>query len=189
MRTREYWQIVQLFAFTSMTTYSVITQVVPFLVQEGLTPLQAASAFGTAGLLSVFGIMTAGWAADRFGMRATATTTFVATFIGICSLMALSFGHATWLVFAFVTGFGLAQGARGPIVSSLAARHFGGSGFATIYGSMFAWMSAAGALATFIAGLLYDLTGGYRAGFVFSMICVLVAVSPFWTRRPLAMRR
>jgi MFS family permease len=185
-RTREYWQIVQLFSFTSITTFSVITQVVPFLVQSGLSPLAAASAFGTAGLLSIFGIMASGWAADRFGFRRTATASFVATFLGIVSLLAFSWTPAPWLVVTFVIGFGSAMGARGPIVTSLAARHFGAAGFATIYGTMFAFMSTSGALAAFIAGWLYDVTGGYRAGLLFSMATVLVAVSPFWTSRPLS---
>lgn len=184
-RTREYWQIVQLFSFTSLTTYSVITQAVPFFVQGGLSPLQAATAFGVAGMLSILGIMTAGWAGDRIGYRATVTITFVATFLGIASMLLFSYAPLGWLVVGFSLFFGLAMGARGPVVSSLAARHFGGAAFATIYGTMFAWMSLAGALGTFISGLLYDMTGGYRAGFVFSMACVLVAVSPFWVRRPL----
>jgi MFS family permease len=186
MRTREYWQIVQLFAFTSITTISVITQLVPYLVQSGLPPLAAASAFGTAGLLSIFGIMTAGWTADRFGYRRAATASFLLTFIGIAALLAFSWTGAPWLVVAFVICFGSAMGARGPIVTSLAAKHFGGASFATVYGTIFAFMSMSGALAAFIAGLLYDLTGGYRAGFFFSMIAVLVAVSPFWSSRPLA---
>ena len=162
LRTREYWQIVRLFSFTSMTTFAVITQLVPYLVQSGLPPLAAASAFGTAGLLSIFGIMTAGWAADRFGFRRIVTASFACTFLGIASLLVFSWMPARWLVIAFVIGFGSAMGARGPIVSSLAAGHFGGPGFATIYGTMFAWMSTSGALAAFIAGWLYDVTGGYR---------------------------
>lgn len=185
-RSREYWQIVQLFSFTSITTFSVITQVVPFLVQSGLSPLAAASAFGTAGLLSIFGIMASGWAADRFGFRRTVTASFAATFLGIVSLLAFSWTPAPWLVVAFVIGFGSAMGARGPIVTSLAARHFGAAGFATIYGTMFAFMSTSGALAAFVAGWLYDVTGGYRAGLLFSMATVLVAASPFWVSRPLA---
>jgi MFS family permease len=186
LRTREYWQIVQLFAFTSMTTFAVITQVVPLLVQSGLSPLAAASAFGSAGLLSIFGIMTSGWAADRFGYRGAATASFVATFLGIVSLFVFTWLPAPWLVIAFVACFGSAMGARGPIVSALAARHFNGPSFATIYGTMFAFMSTSGALAAFIAGWLYDVTGGYRAGLVFAMITVLIAASPFWTSRPIA---
>ena len=187
-RTREYWQIVQLFSFTSLSTYSIITQAVPFFVEGGLTPLEAATAFGAAGMLSIFGIMSAGWAGDRIGYRATVSITFLSTFTGIVSMLVFSYAPLGWLVLGFSLFFGLAMGARGPIVSSLAARHFGGAAFATIYGTMFAWMSLAGALGTFISGLLYDMTGGYRAGFVFSMACVLVAVSPFWVPRPLAGR-
>src|SRR5688572_6569636 len=189
MRTRPYWQVVQLFSFTSMTTFAVITQVVPFLVQSGLSPLAAASAFGTAGLLSIFGIMTSGWTADRFGFRRAATASFVFTFLGIVSLLAFSWWPAPWLVVAFVVCFGSAMGARGPIVTSLAARHFSGAGFATIYGTMFAFMSMSGALGAFIAGWLYDVTGGYRAGLFFSMATVLVAAAPFWTSRPITEAR
>lgn len=187
-RTREYWQIVQLFSFTALSTYSIITQAVPFLVEGGLSPLEAATAFGAAGMLSIVGIMTAGWAGDRIGYRATVSITFLSTFIGIVSMLVFSYAPLGWLVLGFSLFFGLAMGARGPIVSSLAARHFGGGAFATIYGTMFAWMSLAGALGTLVSGLLYDFTGGYRAGFAFSMICVLVAVSPFWVSRPLARR-
>lgn len=187
-RTREYWQIVQLFSFTSLSTYSIITQAVPFFVQGGLSPLEAATAFGAAGMLSIFGIMTAGWAGDRIGYRATVTITFASTFAGIVAMLAFSYAPLGWLVLGFSLFFGLAMGARGPVVSSLAARHFGGAAFATIYGTMFAWMSLAGALGTLVSGLLYDMSGGYRAGFVFSMACVLVAVSPFWVPRPLAGR-
>ena len=100
----------------------------------------------------------------------------------------IGFAPAPWLVVGFIACFGLAQGARGPIVSSLAARHFSGPGFATVYGTMFAWMSTAGALGTLVSGFLYDATGGYRAGFAFSMVCVLAAVAPFWMPRPLARR-
>jgi MFS family permease len=116
------------------------------------------------------------------------TLSFAGTFLGIASLLLYSWMPARWLVVAFVIGVGSAMGARGPIVSSLAASHFGGAGFATIYGTMFAWMSTSGATAAFIAGWLYDVTGGYRAGLFFAMATVLIAVSPFWTSRPLSRR-
>ncbi len=182
---RAYWQLVTLFSFTAMTTFSVVTQVVPFFIESGLTPLEAATAFGTAGLLSVFGIPVAGWAGDRLGPRATVTTTFFFTLLGIMALMVLAHHPARWPVFAWIVCFGTMQGARGPIVSSLAARHFAGPGFAMIYWTMFAWMSIAGAFGGLVAGLLYDYTGGYRAGLVFSMMTVFIAVSPFWLPRPL----
>jgi MFS family permease len=182
MRTRAYWQLVQIFTFTSLSMLGVIAQVVPFLVEIGFAPLQAATAFGVAGLLSVLGMTASGWFADRVGYRTTATASFASTLVGMACLMALSFHPAGWLVVPFVLFFGISQGARGPLVASLAARHFGGGGFATIYGTMFMWMSLGGAVSTWVSGLLYDLTGGYRAGFLFAMVCVAIAVAPFWLR-------
>ncbi len=188
LRSRSYWQLVQVFAFTALAMYTMIAQIVPYLVHTGLTPLQAATAFGFAGLLSVAGMTASGWSADRFGYRATATASFVATFLGIAVLLLISFQPALWLVVPFVLLFGISQGARGPIVASLTARLFKGPGFATIYGTIFACMSMGAALGSWISGLLFDATGGYRASFAFSMACVFVAAAPFWTSRPLGAR-
>jgi MFS family permease len=189
MRTRAYWQLVQVFAFTALAMYAMLAQIVAYLVEVGLKPLEAATAFGAQGLLSVAGMMASGWSSDRFGFRATATASFVSTFIGIGFLLLLSVHPAAWLVVPFVLFFGISQGARGPIVSSITARLFRGPTFATINGTIFACMSVGGAVGSWTSGVLYDLTGGYRASFVFSMVCVVFAVAPFWTARPLAARR
>ena len=188
MKTRAYWQLVQVFAFTAIAMYAMLAQIVAYLVQVGLKPLEAATAFGTQGLLSVAGMMASGWSSDRFGFRATATASFVSTFIGIGFLLLLSIHPAAWLVVPFVLFFGFSQGARGPIVASLTARIFRGSGFATINGTIFACMSVGAALGSWISGVLYDWTGGYRASFVFSMACIVVAALPFWSSRPLGAR-
>jgi MFS family permease len=189
MKTRAYWQLVQVFAFTALAMYAMLAQIVAYLVQVGLKPLEAATAFGAQGLLSVVGMMASGWSSDRFGFRATATASFVSTFVGIGFLLLLSVHPAAWLVVPFVLFFGISQGARGPIVASITARLFRGPAFATINGTIFACMSVGGAVGSWASGMLYDVTGGYRASFVFSMACVAIAVAPFWTARPLAARR
>jgi len=185
LRTREYWQLVQVFGFTALGMWAMLSQIVAYLVQVGLQPMQAATAFGLQGLLAVFGMTASGWSSDRFGYRATATASFASTFTGIAFLLMLSFHPAHWLVVPFVLFFGISQGARGPIVASMAAKVFRGPAFATIYGTMFAWMSVGAALGSSISGAIYDLTGGYRWSFVSSMVCIVLAAMPFWTRRPL----
>jgi len=185
LRTREYWQLVQVFAFTGLGMWAMLSQIVAYLVQVGLKPIDAATAFGLQGLLAVFGMSASGWSSDRFGYRATATTSFVLTFTGMTMLLLLSFNPAHWLVVPFVLFFGISQGARGPIVASMAAKVFRGPAFATIYGTMFAWMSLAAAIGSSLSGAIYDLTGGYRLSFVFSMTCIVIAAMPFWGKRPL----
>jgi hypothetical protein len=47
-------------------------------------------------------------------------------------------------------------------------------------------MSLGAALGAYASGLFYDLTGDYRLGFAFSMVSVMLAVSPFWTSPSIA---
>lgn len=184
--TRPYWLLVQVFFFTSLGMYTVIVQIVAFLVDTGFTPLEAATAFGVAGMLSVVGMTASGWFSDRIGYRPTATTSFVGTFLGIAMLLALSYHATYWLLAGFVLLFGICQGARGPIIASLCARLFPGPGFATIYGTIFACAAVGMAVGSWMAGILYDASGGYRASFAFSMVCLILAAAPFWISNVLA---
>ena len=181
LRERKFWLLVQVMFFTAVGMYLIIVQSVAYLVDVGFTALQAATAFGAAGALSVLGVSSAGWLADRFGHRRAATVSFAGTFVGISLLFAMSFGANVWLLGAYVLLFGICQGARGPLIAGLSARLFSGPGQATIYGVIFACMSVGSGIGALLSGALHDLTGGYRAGFVLAMVAVVLAATPFWT--------
>ena len=132
-------------------------------------------------MLSVIGVSTAGFLADRFGARLTVTGTFVLTLLGVILLFVISYYPSQLALAAFVLLFGLAQGARGPIVSTISSRLFPGRAQATIYGTIYACMSLGAGLGAYLSGLLYDLSGTYRLGFALSMVSILLAVAPFWT--------
>jgi predicted MFS family arabinose efflux permease len=180
LRSREYWALVQVFFFTAVAMHNVIVQIVAYLVDTGFPPLQAAAAFGLQGLLSVIGMISAGWLSDRIGYRATATTSFALTFAGVALLTLLGLVPSNVALYGFVLVFGLSQGARGPIVSSLASKLFPGPGFATIFGTIFMWMSIGSGLGSWLSGILHDATGGYVASFAMSMAAIAFAVAPFW---------
>jgi len=185
LRHSGFWGLSQAFFFTSVVVYTVLVQMIAFLVSTGFTPIEAATAFGFAGILSVLGVASAGRLADVLGHRRTATITFVCTFLGLASLLALAYFPSLWFLMTFVFFFGIAQGARGPIISGLCSRLFPGRGLATIYGAMYACMSIGAATGAMVSGLLFDWTGGYQASIMFSMVNVLLAVSPFWVYREL----
>lgn len=180
MRTPAFWDLALTFHLTAAGMYLVLPQVVAYLVETGYAPLLAASLFGLAGSLSMGGILTAGWLCDKVGFRFAATLSFVFTLAGTGCLAMLHFGpSALWLA-GFVLLFGLAQGARGPVVSTLTSRIFSGPGAGTIYGVIFAVMSIGSALGSWASGRLHDLTGGYDLGFALSAACIVGAASPFW---------
>jgi MFS family permease len=181
MRTRIYWGLVRVFFFTSTAMYTVTVQTVVYFIDTGFSPITAATAYGFIGMLSVCSVAMSGFLSDRFGFRQTVTASFVGTTAGIMVLFALTYAPWAALLVLYVLVFGLCQGMRGPIISTIATRHFAGARVATIYGTIYATNAVGAAFGSLMGGVLHDVTGGYRAGFVFSLCAITMAVLPFWT--------
>lgn len=180
MGTRSYWGLAWAFSLTAIGMFSITVQTVVYLIERGFPPLAAASAFGFAAMLSVFGIVGTGAVADRFGVRRTVSVTFASSISGILILLLMSWFPEQGLLVAYVLVFGLFQGARGPIISSMTTRLFPGSHTASIYGTLYACNAIGAGTGALMAGLLHDLSGSYRPGFVMSVCALLLAVLPFW---------
>jgi len=181
MRTPVYWGLAQLFFCTASAMFSVVVQLVAFLVDAGFSPLSAATAYGALGMLSAASVMGSGLLSERFGYRQTATASFVGTASGMLILIFLTILSSHLLLILFVLIFGLCMGVRGPIVSSVCAKFFSGANIATIYGTIYATNAIGAAFGSYIGGVLHDLTGGYRAGLGFALVFVALAAAPFWT--------
>jgi MFS family permease len=180
LRSSHFWAMFGVFFFTSVAVYAVSLQAIAYLVEIGFDPLRAASAFGFTGMLSVVGMVAAGWLADRFGRRRVVTISYLFTISGTLCLFALSYLPVYALLSGFVVLFGIVQGSRGPIVSALAARLFPGGGLGAIYGAITTGMGFGAATGSWCSGLLHDLTGGYSAGFTLGMLAAVCGMSLFW---------
>ena len=180
MKTRSFWGLAWAFSLTAIGMFSITVQTVVYFIERGFPPLTAASAFGFAAMLSVFGIVGTGAIADRFGARRTVSISFAGSISGILILLLMSRFTEHSLLVAYVLVFGLCQGARGPIISSMTTRLFPGSHTASIYGTLYACNAIAAGAGALMAGLLHDLYGSYRPGFAMSVCALLLAVLPFW---------
>jgi MFS family permease len=183
LRERRFWLLAQVMFFTALGMYLVLPQSVAYLADIGFTPLRAATAVGTAAMLSVAGVSGSGWISDRFTHRRAATLSFIGTALGIGMLFALTYHASDWLLLGYVLLFGVCQGARGPVVASLSAKLFAGRGQATVYGAIYALMSVGTAVGALLSGVLHDVTGGYRAGFLLALASLACAAAPFWLSR------
>lgn len=185
LRTRLFWALSGVMFVTSITTYTVNVQLVAFLIDTGFSPMQAASIFGLVGMSSIVGMLGAGLLAERIGERWVATLSYGASLLGI-GLLAITIRYPSVIVIAaFVLTFGTMQGSRGPLVATLAARNFPGA-MGRVYGMVLLSMGAGAALGSWASGFLYDLTGGYGAGFLLSAACALIGLVLFWTVRGLS---
>jgi MFS family permease len=180
-----YWGLAGVFFCTATGMFSILVQLVAFLIDAGFAPLTAASAFGFIGMLSAISVMGSGFLSDRFGYRQVVTASFAGTALGMALLVVLAGVAWPALLTAFVLVFGLCMGVRGPIVSSVCARQFAGPSVATIYGTIYSFNALGAAFGSWTGGLLHDLTGGYRTGLAFALFFIGCAAAPFWAIRSL----
>ncbi|MGI9334159.1 MAG: MFS transporter [Gammaproteobacteria bacterium] len=185
VRQRAFWGLFAVFFFTAVAVYAVSLQIVAYLVESGFSPLQAATAFGLAGTLSVGGMASAGWMSDRIGRRATVAITFSLTIMGIVLLYLTGRQPSLALLGAFVLCFGFSQGSRGPVISALCAELYKGTGLGAILGAISVGMGLGASIGSWVSGVLHDITGGYTAGFALAIAAALLGLSQFWLVRSL----
>jgi MFS family permease len=178
--TRVFWAMFIIYFMTSMAIFGVSIQSVTYLIERGFSSLEAAGAFGIAGMLSFAGMFLTGIAADRFGRPLVATISYVLTIIGVCGLASLQLLPEKLLIFAWVIPYGLSMGARGPIITTLMAKLFHGRGLGAIYGMTIMGQGVGAGISAWGGGLIYDLTGGYNLTFAISIISALFCIALFW---------
>lgn len=159
------------------------THSVAFAIDVGYSPLVAAWVYGVMGLMSSFGRVGFGLAADRFGGPLSATLSFASTAGGALALLALEASpHPVWLgVFAVL--FGLGFGARGPIVAAMATDLFGGRRFGAIFGGLNSANGLGAAIGPWFGGAVHDAWGSYRMAFLSCVLVSALASTAFWLAR------
>jgi MFS family permease len=180
VRRIEFWAFFTIYAASAISIFAVSLQVVAFLVDQNFSVVQAALAFGSIGMLTILGIALTGILSERFPRHLVATASYLLTLTGILALAALQWYPGWLLLVMFVLCFGLSAGARGPIITSQMAELFAGRGLASIFGATNIGQGCGAALGAFMAGYLYDLTGGYNTGFGMSLAFALVGLATFW---------
>lgn len=181
VRTSMFWALAGVMFFTSASTMTIIVQLVACLVEAGFSPLVAASVFGVVGMASIVGMVAAGVFAERIGERRFATISYSSSIAGVGVLALLGHTPSPLLLGAFVLLFGTMQGSRGPLVAVLSVRSFAGRRQSAIYGTVLLGMGAGGALGAWAAGALFDLTGGYLAGYLLSAVSAACGLLLFHT--------
>ena len=109
-----------------------------------------------------------------------ASFSYFLSLLGIAALAIMHFGTHPILLIVYVLGLGLSSGARGPIITTLMAEYFSGRGLASIYGAANIGQGVGAVIGVFVAGLLYDITDNYNAGFAFCAISLLFGLALFW---------
>lgn len=158
---------------------------VAYLADLGFSKVLAAAILGHMGLMSSCGRVLFGALSDRLGRFGGVTVSVVCSQIGIVVLLVISDATVVWPLYLYAVFFGLGYGARGPIISAIAADLFAGKHFGTIFGLMSIGHGIGGALGPWFGGAVYDRFGSYTLAFVMALFALCGVVLCFWiaTRR------
>lgn len=152
----------------------------------GLGKVAAASVIAVIGIGGLAGRLSSGIFADWLGP--------VPVLLGVIVLQVLCFvlfayAHELALLWLAATLFGFSYGGCTTLLPSLCSDLFGRAHVAAIVGMIFALAGAPAAIGPYVAGWLYDVTGGYETAFLISAAMnvaalVLTAALAWRSRQP-----
>jgi MFS family permease len=154
----------------------IVTHQIAHAIDVGYATVFAASIFGLMGVISIFGRILFGYLADVMRRETVFTLVQAVSAVGILALLAMRDTSLPWLLYTYAVCYGLGQGSRALVLSSISADIFQGRHFGAIFGFFTFSIGLGGAVGAWAGGFLFDVTYSYRVPFWVSLACLVISV-------------
>jgi MFS family permease len=151
-------------ALVSLAAFAVLINLVPMLVEQGMSRNTAALALGLGGVGQVIGRL--GYARFAAATSVTARTVSVILALGGATAALALAPASTGLLIALCVVLGLARGIYTLVQATAITDRWGPSAYGTLNGVLTAPALVTAAAAPFVGAALADLLGGYSAAFL-----------------------
>ena len=158
LRTPTYWFILFASAFRISVTSAILVHAIPIMVWKGTSPETGAYLTGLLFFVSIPTRLLIGFSGLRLPGQGVLGAGMA---VGAVSLLALVLVPGTWIIFPFVAGLAILEGAA-VLNWVLVGNLFGRLKFATLSGIISVFYSAGMFVTPLFLGWMVDLTGGYR---------------------------
>ena len=182
-RTRNYWLVLSSFLLVGVGITSVLSHLVPMLLDRGMSLSSAARCMSTLAVALIFGRIIAGFLMDHFFAPWVTAGFIVFGLAGGVALLAMgATGGWAFLAAALV---GLATGSEISEIAFIVGRYFGQLSFGQIYGIMFGAFQLGSAVAAPMMGYYFDRVGDYTgalwcvAGLALVGALLVAVMSPY----------
>ncbi len=171
VQTLAFWQLAGSFFTCGFSMALLSAHGVPMLTDHGYTPMFASWALGVLGGSSIAFTVMLGALSDRFGRRPVLAAIYAGR-IGIFAGLFLIRDNPTAILAVAVLG-GVTMAGTGSMTSALTADIYGRFSVSSVFGLIFLVHQTGSALGSWLAGALFETTGGYGAAY--GLACVFLA--------------
>jgi MFS family permease len=170
LSTGGFWGMTLGLVGCGFTDFLMTTHLAPHATDLGLDATVAANAVSLWAAANVAGILLGGSIAARLGARPALVLTYA---VRAAALFYLPFVGQAWQLYVFAALFGATFFTTAPLSATLVGELFGPVHHGAIFGAANLFHHSAGALGSYAGGLVFDLTGSYRAIFLLAALVVV----------------
>ena len=161
-RSPTFWIVLVMYSLTFVVVFVPFVHGSAFAVELGVSRITAATVISSIGIGGLTGRLLVGWVSDRIDRRRAVVLALgleVLAFVGLASADGLT------LLYPAALAFGFGYGGSVAVFPALVADYFGRAHAGAIVGRMFAAAGSTAAIGPYVAALIFDASGSYRAAF------------------------
>jgi MFS family permease len=168
MQTLAFWQLGGSFFTCGFSMSLLSSHGVPMLTDHGYTPMFASWALGVLGASAIGGTMLLGLVSDRIGRRPVLASIYAGRILIFAGFFLIRDNPAAILVVSVLGG--ITMSGTGSMTSALTADIWGRYSVSRVLGVIFLVHQTGSAIGSWLAGALFEATGGYGAAFVLACL-------------------
>jgi predicted MFS family arabinose efflux permease len=173
-RMQPFWFLGLSWLSLSLGLHMVFIHVVPYAVDMGIAPMDAAFILSVMGLANIPGRLIVGRLSDAMGTKAVGVS---CALIQLGAMLWLIGSSQLWMLYAFAAVYGFLWGGSATVITVLTADIFGMRSLGAIMGMMSGGWAIGAAIGPAIGGCLFDLSGHYSVAFAAGAASLFAAAS------------
>src|SRR5437879_6715707 len=174
LQTLAFWQLAGSFFTCGFSMSLLSAHGIPMLTDHGYTPMFASWALGVLGGSAIGFTVMLGALSDRFGRRPVLAAIYFGRIFIFAGFFLIRDNPVAILTVAVLGGITMAG--TGSMTSALTADIYGRFSVSSVFGLIFLVHQTGSALGSWLAGALYESTGGYGAAYALAC-CFLFCAS------------
>jgi predicted MFS family arabinose efflux permease len=173
LRTLAFWQLAGSFFTCGFSMSLLSSHGIPMLTDHGYSPMFASWALGVLGGSSIGFTVMLGALSDRLGRRPVLASIYAGRVLIFAGFFLIRDNPTAILAVAVLGGITMAG--TGSMTSALTADIYGRFSVSSVFGLIFLVHQTGSALGSWLAGVLFEMTGGY--GPAYAVACVFLVTA------------